>query len=424
MKIDSRKVCYELQLILHRSGRMNEEGEILTGGSPQPDLCFPLEEEPLAAFIHTSFNLSPEQRTFLETEFAARHIVENLFAVRLTAEQIVLAGQLDFVGLINRERVLIMAGSDPAVLRARLSEGNPESEAVFDEIMDKGELIDPVSIWGPLSSIRGFDNVGLYGADIARYHKELSRGDIIKTMAVERAQQLNLLFPKHTAAGRLVVQQALAEGDPQFADRVLAMVQKQLPSFGLIEENLRAREEQANREVEDEKQLRQLELDHPHLIAGNVVIIPEAGDMEAVNATIAEHADSTIAVVKDANLETAGNELCRQFGFVDLVFLHVPSPLFEKLLLDLEKRQINKAVAVTEEVLATSLLEATRAERRGVPTEQVASAMAVSLKSGLLACASVEGQGYDDDVALDIGKSIARRAFYRSLENGRQHSKQ
>jgi hypothetical protein len=414
MKVNPQKVCYELQLALHKLHRMDEEGNVLPFDANRP-IDRALEQEPLCAVVHTIGDICAEQRARLEQGFHAKHIFANIFAVTLNAEEIVAISELDFVALLNRERVLSFTIEGAPVVRGKIGEGNPEAEAIFDEIEAKGAFVDPVNVWGPLSSIKDFDNVRLYGADLVKFHKTLCGGDIVKTMAVARAQQLNLFCPVDTATGRHLVKRALAEGWSKFGERALELVRERLPKFGLIEENRRAKEEETAREARLQDELDALLMNHPELFGGSVTFRCAEGDKDAVDMMLVQHDVITTAVVNSEGLKQEGERKFEELGIATLVFLHVPEPLFGKLKRYFRQREIDAMFETVNHVVAATAIEATRAERNGSDPSRVGLAMCEALKVGLHACTEAAGAEEDSDEIARRGSAAAKRAFHTEL---------
>jgi hypothetical protein len=112
-----------------------------------------------------------------------------------------------------------------------LSEGNPGAVRVLSEAFKNGDRIDPDSVFGGFGALLMFDSFRFYGSKIWMLYKDLCGQDIVKTIGMLRAMQLNLVSSAdvHRAIGddRTPGVQGLVD-----VDALVAQVKERLPKFG------------------------------------------------------------------------------------------------------------------------------------------------------------------------------------------------
>lgn len=105
----------------------------------------------------------------------------------------------------------------------KLSEGVPGAVAVLVEMLERGAEIDPHSFAGRFSGLLKLDSIRIYGSDIWTLYKRVCDEDIVKTLAVLRAQQLGIIRSENIHAA--------IKGGMLNPDGILEQVRERLPNF-------------------------------------------------------------------------------------------------------------------------------------------------------------------------------------------------
>lgn len=105
----------------------------------------------------------------------------------------------------------------------KLAEGVPAAVAVLAEILERGAEIDPYSFAGSFSGLLKLDSLRIYGSDIWTLYKRVCDEDIVKTLAVLRAQQLGIIRSENIHAA--------IKGGMLNPDGILEQVRERLPNF-------------------------------------------------------------------------------------------------------------------------------------------------------------------------------------------------
>jgi hypothetical protein len=117
----------------------------------------------------------------------------------------------------------IELGDSTVDMVVKLSEGVPGALVVLKQILERGEEIDPDSFAGPFSGLLSLDSLSIYGSGIWRLYKDVCGEDVVKTLAVLRAQQLGSI-----RRGDI---HAAVEGGNLDVDGLVVQVQERLPGF-------------------------------------------------------------------------------------------------------------------------------------------------------------------------------------------------
>lgn len=75
----------------------------------------------------------------------------------------------------------------------KMSEGNPGALSVILRIFSEGGAIDTQDFAGGLGSLLRLDGLGVYGSKIWMLYKDVCSQDLVRLMAVVRANQLGML---------------------------------------------------------------------------------------------------------------------------------------------------------------------------------------------------------------------------------------
>lgn len=122
----------------------------------------------------------------------------------------------------DRERI-VLTDTAPDMI-AKLSEGNPGACTVCIGLISQNAQIDPISAFGPFSSILSLDSYRIYGADIWRLYKYVCQSDIVKCIALLRGCQLGFI-PESD------IHQAIQNNGGLDVDSVMEQVLNRLDTF-------------------------------------------------------------------------------------------------------------------------------------------------------------------------------------------------
>ena len=81
----------------------------------------------------------------------------------------------------------------PQDMIIKLSEGNPGAMTICTRLLNEGAKIDPDSALGGYSNLLDLDTLNIYGGRIWMLYKDVCKEDIVKTVAMLRANQLGIL---------------------------------------------------------------------------------------------------------------------------------------------------------------------------------------------------------------------------------------
>ena len=87
-------------------------------------------------------------------------------------------------------------------------DGNPGAVQVVMGLVENNAEIDPMSFLGPITAVTQLDGLGIYGSDIWCLYKDVCGTDLIKLMAVIRANQMGLVsadYVKNATEGSIDV---------------------------------------------------------------------------------------------------------------------------------------------------------------------------------------------------------------------------
>lgn len=115
-----------------------------------------------------------------------------------------------------------------------LGEGNPGAITVLLRIMKEGEDIDPDSALGSLGPLLALDNNDIYGSNIWVLYKDVCGEDLIKMLAVLRANQLGLLSASKLRESIQFDQANYCTVGLTDLNEIVEAVQEQLPNFGQL----------------------------------------------------------------------------------------------------------------------------------------------------------------------------------------------
>jgi hypothetical protein len=128
--------------------------------------------------------------------------------------------------IVPNERIVTFDPSvTPQDIIILLADGLPGALTVMMQILMKADVIDPDNELGPIVYLLDLDRLNIWGSRIWMLYKDVCGEDIVKTLAVLRANQLGLIAddPIHYAIDN--------HGLGLDADQMLMIVKNKLPQF-------------------------------------------------------------------------------------------------------------------------------------------------------------------------------------------------